>query len=101
MRSLCAGSGVRSTVPGLVIQLQPVGTFSPADEDEGKLRECPICFEETKQNADWLLLPCRHGICNTCYSKLVQELHKVTTCPFCRMPLLEPAPPQMHAEERV
>jgi len=79
---------------GPFIQLQPVPTLKPDPEDEGKLRECPICFEETSENAHWLLLPCKHGVCTTCYCKLVQDQHRVTNCPFCRMPLLEPAPSQ-------
>ena len=76
------------------VKLQPVPTLQPAPEDEGTLRECPICFEEVKENKSWLLLPCRHGICTSCYQKLVQDQHHVTTCPLCRMPLLEPVPLQ-------
>ena len=77
------------------VKLQPVPTLQPAPEDEGTLRECPICFDEIKENKSWLLLPCKHGICTSCYQKLVQDLHHVTTCPLCRMPLLEPVPLQL------
>lgn len=80
--------------PAPLVQLKPVPTLSPAAEEEGTLRECPICFDEVTQNQQWLLLPCKHGVCTTCYQKLVQDQHRVTTCPLCRMPLLEPAAAQ-------
>lgn len=80
--------------PAPLVQLRPVATLTPAAEDEGTVRECPICFEEVIHNKEWLLLACKHGVCMNCYQKLVQDQHRVTTCPFCRMPLLEPEPMQ-------
>ena len=87
---LPAGNVQTTTHHPPLVQLKPVATYSPAAEDEGTVRECPICFEEVLQNMQWLLLPCKHGVCTTCYQQLVQQRQQTTTCPFCRMPLLEP-----------
>ena len=81
------------------VKLQPVATTPPAPQDQGTVRECPVCFDEVKENNSWLLLPCRHGVCTSCYQKLIQHQHRVTTCPLCRMPLLEPVPIQPLAAE--
>ena len=94
---LAAGSIIMPSCPAPLVQLRPVATHTPAAADEGTVRECPICFEEITQNQEWLLLPCKHGVCVTCYQKLIQDQHQVTTCPLCRMPLLEPVPKQTNA----
>ncbi|KAL0052745.1 hypothetical protein WJX82_006934 [Trebouxia sp. C0006] len=67
--------------PAPLVQLRPVATHTPAAEDEGTVRECPICFEEITQNQEWLLLPCKHGVCATCYQKLIQDQHQVHDVP--------------------
>ena len=94
---LAAGTVDVPSYPPPMVQLRPVATHTPAAEDEGTVRECPICFEEITHNQEWLLLPCKHGVCATCYQKLIQDQHQVTTCPLCRMPLLEPVPKQTDA----
>lgn len=98
LTQLTAGNLDAPSYPAPLVQLRPVATHTPAAEDDGSLRECPICFDEITHNKEWLLLPCKHGVCTTCYHKLVQDQHRVTTCPLCRMPLLEPVPTPQPAE---
>ena len=51
----------------------------------------PIWLQEFTQNHDWLLLPCEHGLCRTCYGSLLAvDQNRITNCPLCRLPLLEP-----------
>ncbi|KAL0036689.1 hypothetical protein WJX79_005766 [Trebouxia sp. C0005] len=70
------GSIIMPSCPAPLVQLRPVATHTPAAADEGTVRECPICFEEITQNQEWLLLPCKHGVCVTCYQKLIQDQHQ-------------------------
>ena len=57
----------------------------------GLLFKVCCCLQEFTQNQDWLLLPCEHGLCRTCYGSLLAMDHsRITNCPLCRLPLLEP-----------
>lgn len=57
--------------------------------------ECPICLEPSHDDIDYVVLPCRHGLCHACavsyfsshYRKLSYAAavgHSLPTCPLCR-----------------
>lgn len=46
-------------------------------------KECDICYEEVNEKY-FKKLPCKHELCQSCYSKLTNE-----KCPFCRQVIEE------------
>ena len=76
-------------------QLQLVPVCAPPAADEGRVRECPICLEETRANAAWVVFPCAHATCRPCYERLTAKPQQDAACPLCRAPLKEPAPGAM------
>jgi SNF2 family DNA or RNA helicase len=46
--------------------------------------ECPICYEDPKQNAATLTPCCQRLFCGGC---ILQSLSRAMTCPMCRTPL--------------
>ena len=55
-------------------------------------RDCPVCLEEVTKNAEWVIFPCHHGTCRTCYGQLVGKPDGDAACPLCRTALTEPMP---------
>ena len=41
-------------------------------------QECGICYDQLENN-NIMMLPCCHGVCHDCFSKLISK-----NCPFCR-----------------
>ncbi|KAK9841793.1 hypothetical protein WJX81_003640 [Elliptochloris bilobata] len=72
---------------GEVLKAVPVG--SPPTEDEGVARECLVCLNEVRANAEWRVFPCGHMTCADCFARLLRE--RSACCPMCRLPLLERA----------
>jgi hypothetical protein len=81
---------LRAGAPPRQLQLVPVR--APPPGEEGRARECPVCLEETRSNAQWALFPCGHGTCRPCYGRLVAKPQQDAACPLCRAPLKEPVP---------
>ncbi|KAK9916394.1 hypothetical protein WJX75_002142 [Coccomyxa subellipsoidea] len=71
---------------------RPLPTTAPPAEEEGTVRECPVCLEETTSNAQWVIFGCHHATCRTCYAQLVAKPHQDAACPLCRSPLTELVP---------
>ncbi len=45
--------------------------------------ECFICYFE-KKKSDEVVLPCRHGLCRDCESRMAVKSHGRKECPMCR-----------------
>ena len=85
-------SKMRTHVPTAVVAVtryRVVEVREPPAEEEGKTKECPICWDSFEACQDWRLFPCQHGTCKVCHQKLVNPPGKRSACPLCRLPLVE------------
>mgnify|MGYP003644224140 CR=1 FL=1 len=51
--------------------------------------ECPICFNEIRQNSGFVYTDCNHSFCFNCFMKWNVENN---TCPLCRKKISEEKP---------
>lgn len=61
----------------------------PIEKEEIKEDSCPICFKPDPRLSQWISFKCSHGVCNSCFKKLVREQRLHAACPLCRALLAE------------
>lgn len=71
-----------SELAGVVRRLKP--------QQQGTRLDCAICLRKVVGRSDnWVVLPCTHGLCARCFTKLVAAQDRMTHCPLCRKRVLE------------
>ena len=61
----------------------------PRKKGDVQDESCSICFKKNTWYTPWVVFKCNHGVCNTCFKKLVDEKRLNAACPLCRTLLAE------------
>lgn len=61
-------------------------------EELGKQPECPVCMSLKRlRQGSHAVFPCKHALCMSCLTSLVQARGAEAACPLCRIALVMPA----------